>query len=125
VENDSGQITANISDFGIPNVRRLGNKKTQAKDMFEFISSCDLLVTSSFHAAYWATLFEIPVIGIPTSVKFHTLQHSIPLAKKGNWIDQLGNTRIYPAALNECIEANANFIKCLPDSLKQELNNGW
>ncbi len=89
--------------------------------MFEFISSCDLLVTSSFHAAYWATLLEVPVIGIPTSIKFHTFRHRIPLASNGNWIAQLGNTKVYHSALNECIEANINFIKSLPENLKIEL----
>ncbi len=121
VENDSGQSTAFVSDFDIPNIRRLGNKKIQAKDMFEFISGSDLIITSSFHAAYWATLLEIPVIGIPTSIKFHTLRHTIPLASKGNWIAQLGYTKTYPEALSECIEANKNFLKCLPFEVREEL----
>lgn len=121
VENNSGQNIKAISDFDIENVRRIGNKKTKDIEMFEFILSCDLVVTSSFHAAYWATLLEIPVIGVPTSIKFQTFRHSIPLASNGNWISQLGNTKVYESALNECIEANINFIKSLPDKLKKEL----
>lgn len=123
IENDSGKDAATVSNFGIPDIRRLGNKKIQAREMFEFIAGSDLIITSSFHAVYWSILLETPVIGIPTSIKFSKLRHSIPLATKGNWINELGRTKVYPNALKECIDANIKFIASLPFALQQELVN--
>ncbi len=90
-------------------------------EILEFISSCDTLVSTSFHAVYWATLLEIPVIGIPTSSKFYTMKHQVPLASKDDWINRLKSTVMYQNALDECVSANLNFIKSFPDPLREIL----
>ena len=109
LENNSGSTTASVKDLGY-NVRKFGNKKVSTAEMLEFIISCDYLISSSFHACYWATLLGVPVVGVPTSSKFHTFKHRIPLSNSGNWNEYLDQTVIYNGALNECREANIDFL---------------
>ena len=117
LENDSGAKVAKVSDCGINGIRRFGNKKVSMLEMVGFIASCDILVTSSYHAVYWATLVGIPVIGIPTSSKFYSLKHKVPLAKSNSWLGGLSETKVYAHALDECIEANINYKNSLPVAL--------
>lgn len=117
LENDSGAKVAKVGDCGIDGVRRFGNKKVSMLEMVGFIASCDILVTSSYHGVYWATLVGIPVIGIPTSSKFYSLKHKIPLAKSNSWLGGLSETKVYAHALDECIEANINYKNSLPHEL--------
>lgn len=86
-------------------------------EMTRFISSCDALITSSYHGVYWATLMGIPVIGIPTSSKFYHMKHKTPLAKPNDWIEALSDAKIHPNAWEECVQANIKFKNSLPDAV--------
>ncbi len=114
LENNSGAITAKVSDCGQAGIRRFGNKKVTMREMLEFIASCDVLVTSSFHAAFWATLLCVPVVAIPTSSKFQTLKHKVPLASPDDWTSKINETCVYLEALEECRNANMRFQSSLP-----------
>lgn len=111
LENNAGAKTHAIDDCGYQSVRRLGNKNVSFEQVIEFILSAELLVTSSFHGVYWATLCGVPVIGIPTSAKFSTLRHTAPLASAKNWPDFIQQARVYPRALQECTDANLTFMR--------------
>lgn len=109
LENNAGKSIAPVNDLGF-NARKFGNKKVSTLEILEFIISLDYLVSSSFHACYWATLLGIPVIGVPTSSKFHTFKYKFPLAKKNNWEQFLEKTIVYDGALEDCREANIDFL---------------
>lgn len=122
IENNAGQVVAAVSDCNISGIRRIGNKKTPMREILEFIASCDVLITSSFHGVYWATLLAVPVIGVPTSSKFYKMKHPAPLASKDNWTKELKNTKLYSDALDDCISANLDFLESFPSNLRAELH---
>lgn len=110
LENNSGQLIIEVGSCG-QDVRRMGNKSVSFEELISFILSADLLVTSSFHGVYWATLCQVPVIGIPTTNKFFTLKHKVPLADPEHWLHKVKDARIYPKALAECTAANLTFLR--------------
>jgi hypothetical protein len=61
------------------------------------------------------------VIAIPTSHKFHTLKHKIPLAGKDTWNREINSTAVYPDAMDECVQANLEFVASLPADLRDFL----
>ena len=117
LENNAGRNTHGISSLGFKDIRKFGNKNVTMLQMVEFIASCETLVTSSYHGLYWATLIGVPVVGIPTSSKFYHMRHPAPLAKKDTWPEKLAETKLYPEALKECVDANIKFKDSLPVSI--------
>jgi len=117
LENNAGEDTHSISSLEFKNIRRFGNKNVTMLEMVEFIASCETLVTSSYHGLYWATLIGVPVVGIPTSSKFYHMRHPAPLAKRDTWPEKLAETKLYPEALRECVDANIWFKESLPVSI--------
>jgi len=110
LENNSGARTARVGDCGISDVARFGNKKVSTYEILQFIFSCSLLVTSSYHAAFWATLLRIPVLGVPTSSKFSFFRHTVKLVKKDGWVKHVEDALVHPQALAECRMANLQFL---------------
>lgn len=110
LENNAGARIARVGDCGVSDVARFGNKKVSSYEMLQFISSCSLLVTSSYHAAFWATLLSIPVLGVPTSSKFANFRHMVKLVKKDDWANHVGDALVHPEALAECRIANLQFL---------------
>lgn len=98
-----------LGDF--KEARRMGNKGATFEGVISFILSLDLLVTTSFHGAYWATLCGVPVIAVPSSSKFYTMKHQPPLAPARSWTKVLGQEKVFPEALEECEEANRAFMR--------------
>jgi hypothetical protein len=74
-------------------------------------------VTSSSHGAYWATLLGRKVVGIPTSSKFYSLHHPVPLSHPADWQRFMKLARSYPDALEECRAANRTFFTKVMDEL--------
>jgi len=117
LENNAGRNTHDISSLDYKDIRKFGNKNVTMSQMVEFIASCETLITSSYHGLYWATLIGVPVVGIPTSSKFYHMRHPAPLARKDTWPEKLTETKLYPEALKECIDANIKFKNSLPVSI--------
>ncbi len=111
LENNARKNAIRVGDCGRSDVRRFGNRSVSLRDMVEFILSVDVLVTSSFHGLYWATLCQVPAIGIPTTSKFHTLKHRHVLSTADDWSAHLNDVQVFPSALEECVEANLAFMK--------------
>jgi hypothetical protein len=109
--NDSGKIPMRIGNCSVSELRFFGNKKVRTIEMLEFIMSSRVLVTNSYHAAYWATLMMIPVLAVPTSSKFKYFKHPVPLAGKDDWINYIRDTRVYPYALEDCRISNKEFLE--------------
>lgn len=114
IENDAGKVPARVDAYSRSDTRTLGNRKVPFEQIIEHILSAELVVTSSFHGAYWAILCGKPVIGLPTSSKFRTFRHPIPLTRAGQpWTDLIDQAKaaVYPNALDECVAANLRFMK--------------
>ncbi len=90
------------------NIEILAND-AEFEEALEFISKCDLVLTDSYHGAYWATLLGKRVVAFPSSSKFYDLKHAIPLCAPEDWQRFALLARNYPEALAECREANLRF----------------
>lgn len=78
-------------------------------EVIEFLGSCELVLTDSFHGAYWATLLGRKVITFPSSSKFYDLRHPAPICAPEDWVRFRALARSYPEALSECRTANVGF----------------
>lgn len=74
-----------------------------------FLASGDLVLTDSFHGAYWATLLGRRVVAFPSSSKFYSLKHPAPLCDPSDWERFAPLAKSYPLALHECRKANLDF----------------
>lgn len=91
---------------------KLNNKHNKIDDVIAFLGSSEIVVTSTYHGAYWATLLNKKVIVVnPFSTKFKGLKHQPVFADLNTFESQIENCKNYPDALDECREANLNFSK--------------
>jgi hypothetical protein len=80
-----------------------------AEAIFGKLGSAGQVVTNSFHAAYWATLLQKPVVAIGGGTKVGLLKHPVPLADNVSWPDIIRTAPLYPNALEECRDRNSDF----------------
>lgn len=73
------------------------------------IRTARAVVTNSYHAAFWATLFGKPVAVVGGGSKVRMLKHRPVLAETSNWVDKLAEAEVYPHALEECRGRNLEF----------------
>jgi hypothetical protein len=77
-----------------------------------FLGSGALVVTNSYHGAYWATLLGRRVtIYRPWSTKFYAMRHPPAIAEPPGWDRETSWARPYPEALSECRLANIGFAR--------------
>lgn len=77
--------------------------------LFGKINNAKQVVTNSFHAAYWSSLMQKPVVAIGGGTKITLLKHRVVLSTAQDWPDQLKDAVIYPTALEECRDTNVAF----------------
>ena len=81
------------------------------EDIINFLGSAELVITNSYHGAYWSTLLQRRVIVMqPFSSKFFGFRHPLIVANNFD-IKDVDNIPIYPNALKEAREANLKFSK--------------
>jgi len=81
------------------------------EEVIEFLGSAELVITNSYHGAYWATLLKRRVIIMqPFSSKFFGFRHPL-LVANDFYIKDIYNIPVYPNALAEAREANLEFSK--------------
>lgn len=97
-----------ISINGFP---RLSNSGNDIKAILEFLGSGEIVLTNSFHGAYWATLLGRKCIAFPFSSKFYGLKHKVPLCRESEWRDFIPKAVVYDSALSECRRANIEFYR--------------
>lgn len=79
------------------------------EDVIKFLGSAELVITNSYHGAYWATLLKRRVIVIqPFSSKFFGFRHPLVVANNFDIKDNY-NIPVYPDALKDAREANIRF----------------
>lgn len=107
-----------VDELGIKKSQYMNNFKTPLNEVIEFLASGELVISNSFHGVYWATLLGKKVLGIPTSSKFYSLKHAVPLCSIKDWQRYSKLARTYPEALEECREANIKFKEKVMDKFK-------
>lgn len=86
--------------------------------LIDFILSHKVIVTNSYHAAYWAQLLERKVIvAEPTSTKFEFLKYK-PVFYSGDLASDITNATICGGALADAVEANTLYFKKVRDYLR-------
>ena len=88
---------------------KLTNKAT-FDEIIEFLGSAEIVVTNSYHGAYWATLLKKKVLILqPFSSKFFGFRHPLIITNNIDDIDSINEIPIYPHALKEAREATLRF----------------
>lgn len=90
---------------------RITNKPQNIESMLEAISKYKWVLTTSYHAAYWATLLNKRVIVLKVETednKFRAFKHAPVVSNKFNW-ELIVSSVNYPDAYEESLTANLNF----------------
>lgn len=104
-------------DLGVPKMANVG--ETPFEDVAGFLASGRVVVTNSYHGAYWATLLGRPtVLWRPWCSKFLLLRYPLPWAGPDTWEQAAAEAPNYPGALDECRAANLAFA----DDVFQDLH---
>ncbi|THF48083.1 polysaccharide pyruvyl transferase family protein [Allorhizobium terrae] len=113
IETDLDEYTLSI----LPKNIRVIDNYTSFHDVIKYLASAELVLTSSFHGAYWATLLGRRVVAFPFSSKFYSLRHPVALSDIQDWKRMAQQARTYPQALEECRGANIKFHQKFLDYL--------
>lgn len=87
------------------------NAGDDIESVLEFLASGDLVITNSYHGAYWATLLGRRVLAIPNMSKMYRLKHMPVVCRAEEWRRFAPLAPRYPEALAECRAANAAFFE--------------
>jgi hypothetical protein len=90
---------------------RITNAAGDIDEVLNFLASGEVVITNSYHGAYWATLLGRRVLAIPSMSKIYRLRHAPLICRAERWKSCIDLTVSYPAALNECRAATLAFHK--------------
>ncbi|MHC4252906.1 MAG: polysaccharide pyruvyl transferase family protein [Planctomycetota bacterium] len=79
--------------------------------VLDFLGSAEVILTTSYHGAYWAALLGKRVVAWPSSSKFHYIKHAPALATDSSWKRWALEAHECPEALTECRNANYRFYR--------------
>lgn len=89
------------------NFPKMSNFHNNFSEVINFLGSSEIVITNTYHGAYWATLLNKKVLVLnPFSTRFLGFKH-MPLLS--NDLKDIKNTKSYPMALAECREANIKY----------------
>ena len=99
------------AEFGSKPIPRFINSGDNIDQTIELLGSANVVITNSYHGAYWATLLKKKVIvADPWSSKFNALKHQPRFLKKDeSWEQLVASANIYTDALDECVDTNQQF----------------
>lgn len=79
--------------------------------IIDFIGSSNVIVTNSYHAAYWSVLMKKKcIIFALKSEKFEYFKNK-PVVYSGNLFADINRAVIYPNALDECKKLTLDYMK--------------
>ena len=94
----------------IPGYPKMDNRQEHLAEVAAFLGSAEVVITSTYHGAYWATLLNKKVVVVnPFSTKFLGLRHQPVFAETEHFKEVLGDAKNFPNALGECRDANRAF----------------
>lgn len=97
--------------LGISGFPTISNSGDDLQAVLRFLGSAHLVITNSYHGAYWATLLGRRVIVIPSMSKLYRFAHAPVICTAQDWAKYVGVTQQYPNALAESRAANLAFYK--------------
>ena len=99
------------TDFGPYPIPRFINSGNNIEQTIEILGSANVIITNSYHGAYWGTLLGKRVMVVEAwSSKFNAMRHRPAFLNKGEfWRDCVSNVTDYPNALEECITATQEY----------------
>lgn len=108
-----------IKDFGQDPIPRFVNTGSNIEQTIELLGSSNVILTNSYHGAYWGTLLKKKVIVVGSwSSKFKWLKHKpVILDKREYWKDFVDSAEIYDSALEDCRDRTRNFWQRIRENL--------
>lgn len=96
-----------IKDFGDDSIPRFVNSGNNIEQTMEILGSANIILTNSYHGAYWGTLMGKRVVVVDSwSTKFHLMKHRPAFAnKKTSWREAVEQATVYQGAIDECRQA--------------------
>ncbi len=91
---------------GLP---RRSNDGNDIDATLAWLGSTQVVITNSYHGAYWATLLGRRVVAIANMSKLYRLKHPPVICRAGDWKRYVDLAAPYPDALAECRAATAAF----------------
>ena len=85
------------------------NAGDDINSVLAFLASGEVVITNSYHGAYWATLLGRRVLAIPNMSKMYRFKHAPVIARPEGWKRLMDLTVAYPGALSECRAATHAF----------------
>jgi hypothetical protein len=112
-----------IKDFGDDSIPRFVNTGNNIEQTIALLGSANIVLTNSYHGAYWATLLRRKVIVVqPWSTKFRFMRFppaQIADLRKSSWRDVAETAEIYPDALDLCRTATQQYWQDLQRNLSK------
>ena len=107
------------TEFGNEPIPRFVNSGNNIEHTIEILGSANIIVTNSYHGAYWGILLGKKVIVVEAwSSKFNAMRHKPLFLQKGEyWKDFIDNAIENTDALDECIFHTENYWKKVKDYL--------
>lgn len=103
---------------GFPRMSNVGNASMEA--VLDFLGSSELVITNSYHGAYWATLLGRKVlIYEPWCTKFDLMKYPHLFCTRNTWRECTASARAYTGTLEECRAENRLFASAVRDLLMQ------
>jgi hypothetical protein len=106
------------------NIENLPKLKNIAKidDVFNFIKSKNIIITSTFHGVYWSQLLNKKVIyytNTGLNSKFVNLKYRIDTCNKHNYLEKIQDISYVNGMLQESRKLNDDFYYKVIDFLKR------
>lgn len=103
------------TEFGTDPIPRFVNSGDNVEQTIELLGSANIIITNSYHGAYWGTLLKKKVIvAEPWSSKFNAMKHMPYILSKGEyWKDIIDNISTYNEALDESINATEIYWRSI------------
>ena len=111
IENDVVVYEHKRVPSGIDCFPKMHNDTIDLERVLRFLGSSRVVITNSYHGAYWSQLMGKAVLAFPFSSRFYQFKHKITLCKPAEWKKWLDRVEEQPPPLQECIDANLKFWK--------------
>lgn len=100
-----------IKDFGTESIPRFINSGSNIEQTIELLGSANIILTNSYHGAYWGTLMKKRVVIVgPWSTKFHFFKYQPTIPNRKESIKSaIERSKFYEDALEDCVSTTEKF----------------
>lgn len=100
-----------IKDFGKDCIPRFVNSGDNIEQTIELLGSANIILTNSYHGAYWGTLLKKKVIVVsPWSTKFQALKYPVEVIERTEqWSEVIDSVKVHITALDDCITTTQKY----------------